>query len=250
MAGSDDSEDTKAQPAPGEPRVLGRREVLKGLSTVPALGLFGYAWQRQRQYQQSRAEEGVAAGEGSRRRAAGDQRRAARGRGPGPGAHRRDAANPRPPLPRGLRRLDRIQPAPRRQQPEAVQARGERLRGLPRDARQGEGARRGHYRDAGLLARAARDRLPRGGQARLLREGNVEHARGCAEHGGRRTQERQPAADRPSAALEPALPALLREAPAGGEAARPDRDGPRAMEPRRDAGPRGSRPLRHPGWHG
>ena len=61
MAGPDDSNNTKAQPAPHEPRVLGRREVLKGLSTVPALGLFGYAWQRQRQYQQSRAEEAVAA---------------------------------------------------------------------------------------------------------------------------------------------------------------------------------------------
>jgi len=61
MAGSDNKEQTKAPPAPVEPRVLGRREVLKGLSTVPALGLFGYAWQRQRQYQQSRAEEAVAA---------------------------------------------------------------------------------------------------------------------------------------------------------------------------------------------
>ena len=60
MAGPDDSKNTKAQPAPHEPRVLGRRELLKGLSTVPALGLFGYAWQRQRRYQQSRAEEAVA----------------------------------------------------------------------------------------------------------------------------------------------------------------------------------------------
>lgn len=37
------------------PRKLDRREVLAGLSTVPALGLFGYAWQKQRSYQQSRA---------------------------------------------------------------------------------------------------------------------------------------------------------------------------------------------------
>ena len=49
MAGTDDSDNTTAPPPPHEPRVLGRREVLKGLSTVPALGLFGYAWQRQRQ---------------------------------------------------------------------------------------------------------------------------------------------------------------------------------------------------------
>ena len=41
MAGIDDSNNTKPQPAPHEPRVLGRREVLKGLSTVPALGASG-----------------------------------------------------------------------------------------------------------------------------------------------------------------------------------------------------------------
>jgi predicted dehydrogenase len=37
-------------------RKLDRREVLKGLSTVPALGLFGYAWNRQRHLQQARVE--------------------------------------------------------------------------------------------------------------------------------------------------------------------------------------------------
>ncbi len=36
-------------------RGLDRRDVLKGLSTVPALGLFGYAWQRQRSYEQRQA---------------------------------------------------------------------------------------------------------------------------------------------------------------------------------------------------
>jgi predicted dehydrogenase len=35
-------------------RKLGRRDVLKGLSTVPALGLFGYAWTRQQQYRRGR----------------------------------------------------------------------------------------------------------------------------------------------------------------------------------------------------
>src|SRR4030095_10711971 len=59
--GSGNKEQTKAQPARGEPRVLGRREVLKGLSTVPALGLFGYAWQKQRQYQQARLDAAPAA---------------------------------------------------------------------------------------------------------------------------------------------------------------------------------------------
>ena len=61
MAGFDNKEQMKAQQPLHEPKVLGRREVLKGLSTVPALGLFGYAWQRQRQYQQSRVDEVIAA---------------------------------------------------------------------------------------------------------------------------------------------------------------------------------------------
>ena len=38
-----------------------RRDVLKGLSTVPALGLFGYAWQQQRHYQQAKLEAASAA---------------------------------------------------------------------------------------------------------------------------------------------------------------------------------------------
>jgi predicted dehydrogenase len=57
MAGEDEKSKTKA-PAGGEaPRKLDRRDVLKGLSTVPALGLFGYAWQKQREYQQAKLEE-------------------------------------------------------------------------------------------------------------------------------------------------------------------------------------------------
>src|SRR6188508_3294356 len=43
-----------------EPKKLDRRDVLKGLSTLPALGLFGYAWQKQRAYQQARAAEAAA----------------------------------------------------------------------------------------------------------------------------------------------------------------------------------------------
>ena len=46
-----------------EPKKLDRRDVLKGLSTLPALGLFGYAWQRQRTYQQARVTEVAAAAE-------------------------------------------------------------------------------------------------------------------------------------------------------------------------------------------
>jgi predicted dehydrogenase len=54
-------EDTKrkdtARAGAAGPRKLDRRDVLKGLSTVPALGLFGYAWSRQRRYQQAKLEE-------------------------------------------------------------------------------------------------------------------------------------------------------------------------------------------------
>jgi len=43
-----------------EPKKLDRRDVLKGLSTLPALGLFGYAWQKQRAYQQAQLESTAA----------------------------------------------------------------------------------------------------------------------------------------------------------------------------------------------
>ena len=55
------ADDEKAHATPGEPRKIGRRDVLKGLSTVPALGLFAYAWEKQRGYQQARIEEVAAA---------------------------------------------------------------------------------------------------------------------------------------------------------------------------------------------
>ncbi len=54
MAGQDEKKSADG------PRKLDRRDVLKGLSTVPALGLFGYAWQTQRKYQQTKAEEAAA----------------------------------------------------------------------------------------------------------------------------------------------------------------------------------------------
>ena len=154
-----------------------------GLSTVPALGLFGYAWNSQ---QPLPAGEGGGSCRDAGRpgRSAGDRRRPARRGGAGPGADGVDAAHPGLALPCGVRYLDRVQPAACRQHAQAVQARGQRLRRLPRDARQGEGARRGHHRHARLLARAAHDRLPQGRQARVLREGDVEHARGRAQHGG------------------------------------------------------------------
>ena len=56
MAGEDDKGKGKPQAGAEGPRKLDRRDVLMGLSTVPALGLFGYAWQKQRRYQQAKAE--------------------------------------------------------------------------------------------------------------------------------------------------------------------------------------------------
>ena len=56
MAGENEKAKGKPQVGPDGPRKLDRREVLMGLSTVPALGLFGYAWNKQREYSQTRAE--------------------------------------------------------------------------------------------------------------------------------------------------------------------------------------------------
>ena len=56
MAGEDEKGKGKAHGTAGGPPKLDRREVLMGLSTVPALGLFGYAWNRQQQYRQGREE--------------------------------------------------------------------------------------------------------------------------------------------------------------------------------------------------
>jgi predicted dehydrogenase len=55
MAGEDEK-GGKNVPGPAIERKLDRRDVLLGLSTVPALGLFGYAWRRQHQYEQKQKE--------------------------------------------------------------------------------------------------------------------------------------------------------------------------------------------------
>ncbi len=47
--------------APRPARAIDRRDVLLGLSTVPALGLFGYAWSRQLGYQRAQKEAAEAA---------------------------------------------------------------------------------------------------------------------------------------------------------------------------------------------
>jgi predicted dehydrogenase len=60
MAGEDQKGpgDAPGQPAgaKGAGKKLDRRDVLLGLSTVPALGLFGYAWKRQHEYEQKPRE--------------------------------------------------------------------------------------------------------------------------------------------------------------------------------------------------
>src|SRR3982751_4452456 len=46
----DDKQKGKTPPTAGGPPKLDRRDLLMGLSTVPALGLFGYAWSRQQEH--------------------------------------------------------------------------------------------------------------------------------------------------------------------------------------------------------
>ena len=60
MADEDDKRTGERPTAPGAPPKLGRRDLLMGLSTVPALGLFGYAWSRQQQYRRGRAAAAAA----------------------------------------------------------------------------------------------------------------------------------------------------------------------------------------------
>ena len=63
MAGENEKDNVPVQGGADGPRKLDRREMLMGLSTVPALGLFGYAWNSQRQYQQTKQEAAAAAPE-------------------------------------------------------------------------------------------------------------------------------------------------------------------------------------------
>jgi predicted dehydrogenase len=60
MAHEDDKGKSKTPAAAGAPPKLDRRELLRGLSTVPALGLFGYAWSRQQQYRRRGTEAAAA----------------------------------------------------------------------------------------------------------------------------------------------------------------------------------------------
>jgi predicted dehydrogenase len=60
MAGDGEQNKKPAQAGDKGLGRLSRRDVLTGLSTVPALGLFGYAWNQQRRYQEAKAEAAAA----------------------------------------------------------------------------------------------------------------------------------------------------------------------------------------------
>jgi predicted dehydrogenase len=60
MAGDGKTGKPQEQASEQGSRKIGRRDVLMGLSTVPALGLFGYAWNEQRKYQQVKAASAAA----------------------------------------------------------------------------------------------------------------------------------------------------------------------------------------------
>ncbi len=53
----EDDKDQEGSPGKGLGMKLDRRDVLLGLSTVPALGLFGHAWRKQRGYEQAQKED-------------------------------------------------------------------------------------------------------------------------------------------------------------------------------------------------
>ena len=154
MADEDDTRTIKtpaAAGAPGAPTKLGRRDLLMGLSTVPALGLFGYAWSRQQQYRRGR-EEAAAATPAA---AAGLQDinvarcAGAQGRVLMEAMLRIPCA-----LPRGVRHLDRnlrrVVNTLKRFKQNRTAAR------TTARCSTGERGRRGDRRDAGLLARAPR----------------------------------------------------------------------------------------------
>ena len=113
MAGKDEKDQGDGPGKPGETRPPGkkldRRDVLLGLSTVPALGLFGYAWRKQHAYEQ-KPKEAAAAARAAAPRTSPRSTSPFSAPSPGAGADRRHAEDPRPALPGGLRHLDGVQP--------------------------------------------------------------------------------------------------------------------------------------------
>ena len=241
----DDEKRKAAQAASGEPRKLDRREVLKGLSTVPALGLFGYAWQRQRQYQQAKLVASAAP-------VAPADLQEINVALIGAGAQGQVLTDAMLRIP-GLRFRAVCDVWAEYNQKRVVNS----LKKFKHEVNGYEDYRemldKEKEIDAVVIAtpdfwhsQHAVDCLKAGKHVYCEKEMSNTH-RGRAGHGGGRPRDRQAPPDRPPAPLEPALPPLLREAPRRGEAARPDRDRQRAVEPRGGAGPRGPRSLRDPG---
>ena len=251
MAGEDEKgpEGAPGPPAEKEPpeKGLDRRDVLRGLSTVPALGLFGYAWSKKQGYEQ--AQKAAASANAPKAPANLSEINVAL---IGAGAQGQVLIDAMLRIP-GLRFRAVCDIWKEYNQKRVVNT----LRKYKFEVNGYEDYREMLDkekdidavvdRDPRLLARPAHRGLPEGGQARLLREGDVEHPGGRAEHGAGRPGDREAAPDRAPAAQPPALPALPREAAPGGAAARADRDRQRPVEPRGVAGPRLARALRDPG---
>ena len=214
-----------------------------GLSTVPALGLFGYAWNKQRQYQQAKAE------------AAATTPAAPADLQPinvallGAGAQGQVLMEAMLRIP-GLRFRAVCDIWTEYNQRRVVNT-------LKRFKQEPNGYE--DYRemldkekelDAVIIAtpdfwhaQHTIDCLKAGKHVYCEKEmsNTLEGARSMVLAAAR---DRQAPPDRPPAPLEPALHPLLPEAARRGQAARPHRHGQRPMEPRRDARPRGSRSLR------
>ena len=245
MAGEDEKDKTKARAAGDAPRKLDRRDVLKGLSTVPALGLFGYAWQKQREYQQTKLEE-VAATPAA---AAGLQEINIALLGAGAQGQVLTDAMLRIP---GLRFRAVCDIWTEYNQKRVVNS----LKRFKHNPNAYEDYRemldKEKELDAVIIAtpdfwhaQHAIDCLKAGKHVYCEKEmsNTLEGARSMVRGGPR---DRQAAPDRPPAPLESALSALLQQADHRGEAARSHRDRLRAVEPRGDARPRRPRSLRDP----
>ncbi len=246
MAGEDDQGKKHPRDVTDGPPKLDRRDVLMGLSTVPALGLFGYAWTKQRQHQQARVEAASA----TPAAAAGLQEINVAILGAGAQGQVLAEAMLRIPGLRFRAVCDIWTEYNQRRVVNTLKRFKHEVNGYD-DYR--EMLDKEQAIDAVIIATPdfwhAQHTIDclKAGKHVLLREGDVEYARGRAQHGGRRPGDRQAAPDRAPAPLESTLPALLSEAAGGSEAARTDRDRQRSVEPCGLAGSRRSRSLRDPG---
>ena len=217
--------------------------VLKGLSTVPALGLFGYAWQKQRAYQQAAAEAPAAPPQ------APTDLQAVNVALLGAGAQGQVLTDSMLRIP-GLRFRAVCDIWTEYNQKRVVNT----LRKFKHEVNAYEDYRemldKEKELDAVIIAtpdfwhaQHAMDCLKAGKHVYCEKEmsNTLEGARSMVRRGAR---DGQAPADRPPAPIEPALPALLQQADQRGEAARADLHRQRPVEPRGHAGSRRARSLR------